>query len=37
MSKDISTQLKEMTLFVEFTDDEIQALLGLVDPLTVKA
>lgn len=36
MSNDISSQLKGMTLFVEFTDDEVQALLSLVDPLTVK-
>ncbi|HWB60136.1 MAG TPA: cyclic nucleotide-binding domain-containing protein [Chthoniobacteraceae bacterium] len=35
--KDFGTQLKGLHLFTEFTDDEMQAFLELVDPLTVKA
>jgi len=34
---EISKKLQGMTLFTEFTDDEIQAFLELADKLTVKA
>ena len=34
---DISGKLHGMNLFTEFTNDEMQSLLELVDPLTVKA
>ena len=34
---DIGAQLKGLPLFHEFTDDEMQAFLELVDPLLVKA
>ena len=34
---DTKKTLQGMTLFAEFTDDEVQAFLELVDPLTVKS
>jgi CRP-like cAMP-binding protein len=34
---DIGNQLHQMHLFTEFTNDEMQSFLELVDPLTVKA
>lgn len=34
---DIGSKLQGMNLFTEFTPDEMQAFLELIDPLTVKA